>query len=72
MSVRRAALGRAHAAEETRLADRLQAAGVPWMARRSPPGQPGSSRVWWPVSASAQQPYGDVRVGRALSLSVTA
>ena len=34
----------------------LQVAGVPWMARRSPPGQPGSSLVWWPVSASAQQP----------------
>ena len=31
-------------------------AGVPWIARRSPPGQPGSSSVWWPVSASAQQP----------------
>jgi hypothetical protein len=30
--------------------------GVPWIARRSPPGQPGSSRVWWPDSAIAQQP----------------
>ena len=31
-------------------------AGVPWIASRSPPGQPGSSCVWCPVSASAQQP----------------
>ena len=28
-------------------------------ARRSPPGQPAGSRVWWPVSASTQQPYGE-------------
>ena len=30
--------------------------GVAWIARRSPPGQPGSSLVWWPESASRQQP----------------
>ena len=29
---------------------------VPWMARRSPPAQPDGRSVWWPVSASAQQP----------------
>ena len=33
--------------------------GVPWIASRSPPGQPGTSLVWWPDSASAQQPYGE-------------
>ena len=30
--------------------------GVAWIARRSPPGQPSISFVWWPESASAQQP----------------
>ena len=34
----------------------VSSCGVAWIARRSPPGQPGSSFVWWPESASAQQP----------------
>jgi hypothetical protein len=44
---------------------------VAWTASRSPPGHPGGKLVWWPVSASTQQPYGELTsVTRSLSVTV--